>query len=187
MTPIIGFGHRSRVGKDTASGFLNTELRIMGIKTIHVSFAAKLKETCYDVYGWSGIKRAIHYEEHPEDRQKIIPELGMTPVELWVKVGNKLREVYDKTWIKAALCGQQNTQVVIVSDVRYPNEVDVIHGLGGLVFRIKNSRAPILDTVADNALEGCTGETWDGTIENEGSLADLHLQIRLLAEQVRNG
>lgn len=185
MVPIIGFGHRSRVGKDTAAKFLNTELRIAGIRTVHVGFADKLKEVTLDLYSWAGMKRKQHYEDYPADRQKILPELGMTPVEIWVATGNKLREVYDKTWIKVALLGQQNTQVIVVSDVRYPNEVDVIHGLGGLVFRIKNSRAPILDTVADNALEG--SDVFDGTIENEGALADLHSQMVTLAEQVRNG
>lgn len=185
MIPIIGFGHRSRVGKDTASKFLNTELRIAGIKTVHVGFADKLKEVTFDLYSWAGMRRKQHYEEHPADRQKIIPELGKTPVELWVAIGNKLREVYDQTWIKVALLGQQNTQVIIVSDVRYPNEVATIHGLGGLVFRIKNSRAPILDTVADNALEG--SNVFDGTIENDGTLADLHNLMVTLAEQVRNG
>jgi hypothetical protein len=185
MIPIIGFGHRSRVGKDTCAGFLNTELRMLGTKTVHISFASKLKEVCYDVYGWAGMKRAIHYETNPADRQIKLPELGKTPVEIWVEVGNKLREVYDKTWIQAALRGQQNTQVVIVSDVRYPNELDVIHALGGKVFKVSNSRATVLDTVADNALEGCDINLWDGVIANEGTLAELHTEMRALAVMVR--
>ncbi len=187
MTPIIGFGHRSRVGKDTCSKFLNTELRIMGVKTVHVGFADKLKETCFDLYGWAGMKRKQHYEDHPIDRNIILPLLGKTPLQIWVEVGNKLREVYAQTWIQAALRGQQNTQVVIVSDVRYPNEVEAIKKLNGLVFKVIRPDVPVLDTIADNALEGCDPLIWNGIIRNDTSLADLHQQMRTLAEQVRDG
>jgi hypothetical protein len=185
MRPIIGFGHRSRVGKDTCSKFLNTELRMAGIKTAHVSFAWKLKEVCYDLYAWAGLKKPIHYENFPADRQIKLPHLNMTPVEIWVAVGNKLREVYARTWIDAALRGQQNVDVVIVSDVRYQNEIDAIKELGGVNYKVIKPDAPILDTVADNALEGFTG--WDGIIENVGTLNELYpkvkeLSVRMLTE-----
>lgn len=185
MIPVIGFGHRSRVGKDTCAGFLNTELRMLGIKTVHVSFASKLKEVCYDLYSWAGLKRAVHYENCPADRQKLLPAIGKTPVTIWVEVGNKMRDVYPLTWVQAALRGQVNAQVVIVSDVRYQNELDAIREMGGLVYKITNSRAPFLDTVADNALQDLPDDKWDGVIANEGTLAELHSQIRLLAGKVR--
>jgi hypothetical protein len=179
MRPIIGFGHRSRVGKDTCSKFLNTELRMAGIKTAHVSFAWKLKEVCHDLYGWAGMKPPIHYENFPADRQIKLPAIGKTPVEIWVEVGNKLREVYPLTWIQVALRGQKNVDVVIVSDVRYQNEVDAIREIGGVVYKVVKPDAPVLDTVADNALEGYTG--WDGVIENIGTLNDLYPKVKAIA------
>lgn len=185
MIPVVSFGHRSRVGKDTCAGFLNTELRMLGTKTVHVSFASKLKEVCYDLYSWDGMKRAIHYENIPADRQKKLPTIGKTPVEIWVEVGNKLREVYLLTWVQAALRGQMNAEVVIVSDVRYPNEIEAIRLLGGKIYKVTNSRAPILDTVADRALQDLPDTDWDGILVNEGTLAELHTQIRILAGQVR--
>jgi len=185
MIPVVGFGHRSRVGKDTCAKFLNTELRMLGISTVHVSFASKLKEVCFDLYGWAGLKRAIHYENCPADRQIVLPALNKTPVQIWVEVGNKLRDVYPLTWVQAALRGQTNVKVVIVSDVRYQNEVDAIRDLGGKVYKVKNSRAVVLDTIADNALQEVPDDGWDGIIENEGTIADLHSQMRVLSGQVR--
>lgn len=185
MTPIIGFGHRSRVGKDTATGFLNTELRMLGVKALHISFASKLKEISYDLYSWAGMKRPIHYESHPADRQIKLPELGLTPVEVWVAVGNKLREVYPETWVQCALRGQQNAECIIVSDVRYPNEVAAIRSLSGKIYKISRRNVPILDTVTDNALDNFMG--WDGIIVNDGTLAELHTEIRALAVLIRGG
>lgn len=185
MIPAIGFGHRSRVGKDTASKFLNTELRLAGVKTVHVSFAWKLKEICYDLYGWAGLKQPIHYENFPADRQIKLPILGLTPVEIWVAVGNKLREVYPKTWIDLALRGNKNAEFVIVSDVRYQNEVEAIKELGGRVYKIVRPDAAVLDTVADNALENFTG--WDALIENNGTQESLYEKIKTMAKAVKDG
>lgn len=180
MPKLIGFGHRSRVGKDTASKFLNTILRSQyKINSVHVSFAFKLKDVCHQLFGWAGHKPPIHYENFPEDRTKILPAIGKTPLELWIEVGNKLRDVYDNVWVDFCLQGQPLTaDVVIISDVRFPNEISRIYELGGVCFKVTRDAAPILESKSDAALDDWTN--WTGHIQNNGTQADLHRIVQEL-------
>lgn len=189
---IVAFGHRSRVGKDTCGKFLDSALRTAGIRAKRVSFAAKLKEVSYIAYSWAGLRQGAYYEteEGAKARQVKLPALGLTPVEVWVEVGNKFREIFMDTWLNATLLADYpNIDVIIITDLRFPNEGDKIVDLGGWPNKVTNSRAPVLDTVSDKALEGWTG--WWGTLNNEGTLQDLNALTDDLAakviERVRNG
>lgn len=185
MPTIVAFGHRSAVGKDTSVKFLSTLLSTRGKKVQHVSFAAPLKEVCFTLYGWAGLKRGVHYENHREDRDKVIPHLNMTPVEIWVAVGNKLREVYEPTWIDLTLRTQYKADFLFISDLRYPNEIAAVQELGGYYYKVNNTRAPIRDTTADNALQGFAD--WYGCVFNEKSLDDLNTAMGELANDLLNG
>lgn len=175
---IIGFGHHSRVGKDTSAKFLNTILRAQyKINAIHVSFAWKLKEVCFQLFGWAGHKPPIHYENFPEDRTRVLQAIGKTPLQLWIEVGNKLREVYDNVWVDFALQGQPLTaDVIIISDVRFPNEINRIYELGGMCFKVTRSGVPLLDSPSDKALDNWTN--WTGVLQNEGTQAELHKLVQ---------
>lgn len=179
MSTVVAFGHRSRVGKDTCVKYLSTILSTQGYKVQHIAFATALKDTCFQLYGWAGLKRAIHYENHPEDRQVILPLIGKTPVQIWVEVGNALRGVYENTWVDLALKTQYKSDFILFSDLRYPNEIVAVEAAGGYHFKVNNSRATVLDTVADNALQGYAD--WFGYIMNEGTLHDLNVSIEKLA------
>jgi hypothetical protein len=188
MTQIIGFGHRRRVGKDQISKFIDTILKIEQpkLKVVKVSFAAKLKETCYELYKWAGLERGIFYESEQGAKLKeiILPAIGMSPRDIWIKVGNKLREVYADTWIDCALKNFPNADVIIITDVRFPNEVAKIQIMGGRVYKIIRPGEPMSDDASDSALDGFT--TWDGYIENDGDLAALHLKADALAREILN-
>lgn len=179
---IIGFGHRSNVGKDTSANFLDQALRELdsNYRIKRIGFANKLKDITYDLFKWAGIERPIHYENHREDRAKIIPALGCTIVDLWVDVGEHMRQIYSEIWVKNAL-DQQDIDFLIISDVRHPNEVQAIRKAGGKLYRIINDRVPhregksIDDMLADF-------EDWDGDILNSGSLKKLLNLMKMLAD-----
>lgn len=183
---ILGFGHRRRTGKDQSAKFLDTILRIERpkLKVVKVSFAAKLKETCYELYKWAGLERGVFYESEAGAKLKevVLPLIGMSPREIWIKVGNKLREVYADTWIDAALRNFPDAAVIIVTDVRFPNEVDKIHSLGGQVFKMIRPGEPMSDDASDSALDSYTG--WDGLIMNNGDLGALHTKIEAIAQDI---
>ena len=177
---IIGFGHKSSVGKDTSANFLDQALRELGFSVKRIGFANKLKDVAYDLFKWTGINRPIHYENHREDRDKIIPELNCTIVDLWVDVGESMRNVYGPIWVKNAL-NQDDIDFLIITDVRHPNEVEAIKELGGNIYRIVNPRVPRREGKSiDDYLEDYTG--WKYDILNDGTLAKLFNLMKMLAK-----
>jgi hypothetical protein len=143
---IIGLGHRKRVGKDTFGGMLRDYIRAYTQGAIDVrtaAFADKLKSVCHDIYGWAGLKGRQWYEDHPEDRETVLPDLGMTPREIWIKLGTHAvrNHVYQDTWVESLLQGV-TCDVLIVTDMRFPGEADRIRDLGGMLLRGGQSDGP---------------------------------------------
>jgi len=188
MTKIIAFGHRKRVGKDTAAKFLDTHLRCHGLRSVKLSFASKLKEVCYSMFHWAGLQPGIFYEDDKNAhlREVVLPLIGKTPRQIWIEVGNKMREVYADVWIDNALLGSGSAQLVIITDLRFANEAKKVHSLGGKIFKITRPDVPVSDDASDCALDGFTG--WDGVLENNGDLKAFHeLVSARVGEAVRDG
>lgn len=184
-TLIIGLGHRSGVGKDTSAKFLDTHFRCKrpGVKIQKISFADKLKDITFQLFEWTGIKRPIHYENNRKDRELIIPALGMTIVDLWVLVGEKLREVYPNVWLHYITEREHNRDIIIVPDLRHQNEANAIKAKGGKVFKVVNPRVPertgrSIDDFLSNY------DRWDGIILNDSSLEDLNSTLSLISDQL---
>ncbi len=182
---IYAFGHRSRVGKDTCVNFLETHLRIENIEVQRISFALELKMATHRLFKNFGVEHPIYYENHPEARNDMLPKLGCNVVELWIKYGNVIRDIYENIWIELALGQDDGTaQVILISDCRFPNEVEAIQRLGGKVVKITRPDAPILNSVSDEALEGFEG--WDNHIMNDGTLADLNFLMEGLSDEIKS-
>lgn len=182
MGKIIGFGHRSRVGKDTSCEIATQILQAHGVQVRRESFAALLKDLCHRLYSWTGLQPGPFYERNPGARDVKLPVIQKTPVEIWIDVGNKLREVYHDTWISPVINSAKDFDgVTLISDVRFPNEAAILHGHGATLVKVTRSEAPIRDSVSDNALEGYD-HCWDYIIENEGTERDLVDAVRLVLQ-----
>ena len=165
--PIIGFGHYSRVGKDTVANYLVEQARTKGILAKKISFAWKLKDISHQLYAWTGLREAEYYEtdEGAELRNIVLPGINMTPVELWIAIGTPaLRDnVYDGTWVDYLLKTDHKCDLLVIPDVRFLNEVDAIRERGGKLIKLcRPGFGPRPTSVADQALVGYTG--WDQTI-----------------------
>lgn len=166
---IIAFGHRRRVGKDTATQILIEEFAKRGIRAVRSSFADNLKEECNRLFGHAGLQGPEYYEEHPELKERVLPSLGLSPRDIWIQVGSRLRDVYPYVWIDLALtCQESDSQITIVSDMRYLNEVERIQELGGHVVKITRLVAPVHDDEADSALANF--DYWDMVIANDSGI-----------------
>ena len=162
---ILGLGHYSRTGKDSLANMViqwnNDSAEPLVIKKI--SLAWKLKQICYELYGWAGLREPEYYDtkEGEGDRDVIIRALGKTPVEIWVAFGTPAvrEQVYDRTWIDYILQTDHDCDLLIVPDVRFPNEVEAFGREGAyLVKTVRHGYGP-RKTVADQALVGWKG--WD--------------------------
>jgi hypothetical protein len=173
---IIGLGHYSRTGKDSFANYLVQNLLSTDLRVVKRPFAWKLKEVAHDLYAWAGMREPEFYET-PEGaiaRDVVLPALEMTPVEVWVKLGTPaIREqVYDKTWIDYVLKGTRDTDILIIPDVRFPNEIEAIREAGGTAIKVVRPGYGPRNTVADRKLLGYAG--WDYVIGGEGTMTSLN-------------
>jgi hypothetical protein len=158
MTKIIGLGHYSRVGKDTLAGLIVKEMSLMfpEVRVKQLSFAAKLKDIAHQLYAWDGLREAAYYEteEGAVMRDVPLPTIQKTPVQIWVDLGTPaIRErVYDGTWIDYVLKTDHDCDVVVITDVRFFNEVKVIREFGGTLVKVVRTGYGPRSTVADTAL-----------------------------------
>lgn len=180
---IIAFGYKKGVGKDTAGKFMSTFLKLEAphLRVKHISFAAKLKDISYQLYGWADLKRGIYYESHRDKKEVVLPQLGLSPREIWIAVGNKMREIYNDTWINYALRGIK-ADIIIITDLRYRNEAVAILENDGIVIKINRPDIPQGTDPAEVNLDSWENHKWDHIIENDGTLQDLNSEIEKIAK-----
>jgi len=169
---IIGIGHRRRVGKDTLGNLLWKRLIHAGVKPARDAFARKLKKAAHRIFAYGGLLEPQQYDHNPDLREKPLPAIGKSPREIWIEVGNKLREVDPAVWIRSVIDApaHQNAGVLLVTDTRYPNEVQAIHECGGMVIKIVRPGIPEFRDVADSALADMPDSEWDLVVANDGDL-----------------
>lgn len=180
---IIAFGHRRRMGKDTAAQLLTKHLVSTrpGIRVECRGFATKLKEIAVDLYGWAGLKGETFYENQPNLKDCTLPIISKSPRQIWIELGMSMRGIWTDTWAKASItCMPSNLDLVIFKDLRFKNEAEIIKEVGGKCYRIINPREEQFNDSADSALDGWEG--WEDTIMNDGSIRDLGRKIIKLYE-----
>jgi hypothetical protein len=204
---IIGFVGFIGSGKDTAADYLVNfhEFR-------RDSFANTLKDAVSAVFGWDRTMLEGRTKQAREWREQIDPwwaeRLGkpdLTPRWILQYWGTEVcrKAFHDDIWIASLENKLRNSQDnIVISDVRFPNEIKAIHNSGGKVIRIKRGPDPDWYEAALNANKGdryvgwATGKSkleklgihasetaWVGgdidfTITNDGTIDDLCQAIK---------
>ncbi len=179
---IITFGYKKCVGKNECAKFLGIALKLNcpGTKIVHVSFAEKLKGICYQLFSWADLQPGVYYETHRTEKEQPLPEMNLSPRDIWVGVGNALRTVYQNTWIKYALKKRDDCDFAIISDLRFKNEANAIRAEDGILVKINR---PDIEQGTDPAeVDLDDFDDWNYVIENNGELGDLNKQMVMLAE-----
>lgn len=178
---IIALGHRSGHGKDTFAEILKSKLPNVYIR----SWADAVKEECVRLYGHLGVQDRDFYNtrEGRTARNIPIPKLGKTVVEVWIHVGEKLRELYWDTWLDQLhlyYASLPSDSILVVPDTRHINEADS----ADFTVKIVNPRVPnrvgaSIDHVLDDYQFHCT-ITNDGTLEDFAKTAESFIrELRL--------
>lgn len=175
---IVGLGHYSRTGKDTFANALVDWLPKHGMTAKKIPFAWKLKDICHQLYAWDGLREAAFYDTPDGEKFRDIPlpTIGKTPVELWIAMGTPAvrQNVYEKTWIDYLLRSDHQCDVLVIPDVRFPNEVSAIRELGGSLHKVVRPGYGPRNTVADLALMGYGG--WDYVWGAHGDINRLRVE-----------
>lgn len=169
---LIGICGRKGSGKDTAAE------RLYACGFQKESFAKPLKEAVRTIFGWT--------LEHTDGvlKETVDGSFGLSPRQAMQQIGTDMVRLLDPDlWVKSLrkrLVGSTHLKWVI-TDVRFPNEADVVKALGGEIWRITR---PALGERTDlHASEtGMDDYVADREILNDGSIAAVHNQVDVLLQ-----
>ena len=186
---LVGFGHKRRRGKDECCraavyeiGRLEekqarlSELPRRSVRTI--GFASTLKEGIgHVVLGLS------HRQLYGDLKTEYDAFWGATPRQLLQRLGTDVMREHFRgdVWVKALerklTTGDFCNDHVAICDVRFPNEAEMLHSLGGKVIRVdRDVEAREEDQhLSETALDGWSG--WDEVINNNSSLVELEANV----------
>ena len=198
---IIGIVGNIGSGKDTISHYLS---QFHDFKQL--SFASSLKDAVASVFGWDRELLEGRTKESREWRETVDPfwskRLSMpTLTPRWVlqQWGTDLvrKHFHDDMWIASLenKINQSNTNIVI-SDCRFPNEIQTIRDLGGCIIRVQRGPLPEWYEDAELAVQGSNiginnlkikkihysewawiGSKFDIHIDNNGTVDELYGQL----------
>lgn len=185
---IIGFGCTAQVGKDTAANYLLGKYPGLAER---VGFADKVKEVARSLFGLNEeqLYGPAAVKEATDTRYDI------TPREILQGIGQKMREIYEPVWVDAVFnvtipeLEKAGRNLVLISDVRYPNEADKIHEHGGIVVKVERSLGGT-SVGANHSSETSMRnyKNFDYVLENNGSLQDYYWKLdKLMVEVGYNG
>ena len=203
---IIGLVGFIGSGKDTAADYL---VNFHGFR--RDSFAATLKDAVADIFGWDRTLIEGRTTESREWRECQddwwSKRLGMPITPRWIlqQWGTEVcrQGFHDDIWIASLENKIRKTNDnMVITDVRFPNEINAIKNSGGKVFRVKRGPDPDWYQDALNFNEGPTNMSWalskmrldqkqvhaserscigkgiDVEIDNNGSIDDLFGQLK---------
>ena len=182
---LIGFSCKKGSGKSFFADYLvNNKL------FIKLSFASPLKEITKILFNLSD-----EDVKDPIKKELINPKFNASPRELMQWLGTDImREEFNKKfnysgsiWIDSVKDKVKtlldNNKDVVIDDVRFQNEVDMIHSLGGIVINLRND----LDNTLNNSTSTHSSEnqklTFNYEFVNDKSYSntyDIYLNLDLL-------
>ena len=158
---IIGICGFQGSGKDTIADYL---CNIYGFK--RDSFAATLKDAVAAVFGWDRELLEGRTTESRTWREQVDPwwanRLNMpklTPRQVLQRWGTEVarKSWHDDTWIASLenkLARAHND--IVITDVRFPNEIAAVRNAGGIVIRVVRGDEPVWYSIAQRANKGDT-------------------------------
>lgn len=203
---IIGIVGLIGSGKDTIADYL---VNFHGYR--RDSFANTLKDAVSTIFGWDRdlvegrTTMARQWREQVDEwwsKRLNIPKL--TPRYVLQQWGTEVvrKSFHDDTWIASLEYKLKNSNDnSVITDCRFPNEIKMIKGISGKVFRVQRGQDPEWYQCAVEANKGdkealdlmqnyykvhvsewaWAGADFDATIHNNGSIDELYEVIRSLA------
>lgn len=173
MVKLIGFTGLKGSGKDTAAAVLVMD------GWVRVQMAGALKGMLRSLLQYQGLSDwRTEAMVEGDLKETPCPELGgKSPRFAMQTLGTEWGRdaLAQDLWVDAACAKILQFDSVVVTDVRFQNEVDMIHGLGGRVVRIVRG-GRIVDLHSSEA--GINELNVDAVLYNSGSIEFLQTMIR---------
>lgn len=185
MNKVIGFCGYAQSGKDTAAGFLTAH----GYERL--AFADALRDSVYllnPIVRVSSIDNADCEYERVQDLVDRVgwdvakvsyPEIRQLLQRMGTEVG---RALYGENfWVDRVLAQMDNLQHdhdahdFVITDVRFPNEVDAVRSTGGKIVRIYREGVGAVNThVSDTGVDDLE---IDAVVLNQGDLDEFRQEV----------
>ena len=179
---LIGITGKKFSGKSTLAAMICEEY-----KAVELAFANPLKEICAKAFSVP-----LVFFHDAGLKEKTIAELGVSPRQMLQTIGMFFRDIkavhlpelaIDNPWvynvekeIKYIRAQSEDVKIIVVSDVRFQDEYDMIKKNGGRIIRVvrrmldSEENPHISETYMKNFIS-------DITIENNDSLSDLRKNL----------
>lgn len=178
MNKLIGICGKKHHGKDTVGDFLAKEYGYTKI-----SFADKLKEVCKVLFNFTDEQLYGSKKEDIDEYWKVSPRTTMQFIgtdlfreqlcKIMPHIGNNIWIEIVKKYIL-----ENKYKKIVVCDVRFENEAEMIRELDGTIIKITR---PSIVTKDDHLSETEIDKIkFDEEIINDGSISDLYKKIRVL-------
>lgn len=199
MKNLIAFVGFKSSGKNTAAEAL------FPLGYVPFSFADSLKDAVAAIFGWDRQMLEGITQESREWREQVdewwakkldIPHF--TPRWMLQNFGTEVmrKSFHDSIWILSVERRMLQVESAVITDCRFPNEIKMVNSYGGKVIRIKRGPEPDWYDIAKHANTGLPsyvaqikelgihpseyawiGQNFFATIENNGSIEELHANI----------
>jgi hypothetical protein len=174
------------------------------------SFAKPLKDACAVMFGWSrellegDTEMSRKWREEPDSYWSEKFGREFTPREALQKMGTEAgRDVFHKDIWVISLLNRAKGKDVVVTDVRFQNEIEYIQDNGGIVIRVKRGSDPDwfkhlekieLETERTKFMQhehihksewDWVGCEFDYTIDNNGTIQDLGKDVERVLQFIK--
>lgn len=173
---IIAIGFRKQSGKDTVANML---LESYGYSKVGISY--RLKKFAVESLGltWEDA-------ETESGKARYNSLFQCTNRELLQKIGHGFRKSFgEDIWLRMLKERLSQAGNLVIPDLRYRNEFDFIHSLGGKCVRIDRKTAVRNTHISENQLALVGEKEWDYVIDNNHDLNHLHLEVEAMMERLR--
>ena len=155
---VIGLMGKISAGKTTSADFLTAKYGY-----IEYSFATPLKDACRNLFLLTNDQLYGSKKELPDNRwfdctpRKILQYVGTDLLrdnmdKIMPGLGKNIFIHIAKLWYEETIKTNPNANIVI-SDVRFQNEVEFLHSIGGIVVKINRNQDEILSKSSSHSSE----------------------------------
>lgn len=177
---LIGFAGQARAGKTTAAYALLERAHMDRLRGRHLAFADPLKELCHKMF--PSAPREAFYGTQEQKEAPIPGNESWTGRLIMRHVGTEgFRAIQQSVWVEhlERLVRELQTDkwydVVVVDDVRFPDECEALQRLGGIVYRVNRGERVASTHASESQIDDLKP---DFELHNDGTLSEYRDKVR---------